>query len=67
MLLLDAGFPEGVGDLGLFYAVGGEVCVGPGCGGVAVEEAPVALSRGSDGWRIRGWLMGELTFQAGVP
>lgn len=47
-LILDMGSPEFVGFDGLGCAVGGDLCVGPGGGSVAVEEGPVALYFVSD-------------------
>lgn len=37
--------PEGMGFKGLVYADGGELCVGPGSGVVAILKGPVALEK----------------------
>lgn len=60
------GGPEIVSFSSLVSAAGGDACVGPGDGPVAVSDRPVALLDVSN-LKFRGFKKGKLTFQAGVP
>jgi hypothetical protein len=57
------GGPESVGFDGLRGAGGGDVCIGPNNGAVAVFFGPVALWGEFWGFKREG----KLTSQAGVP
>jgi hypothetical protein len=66
LLLADLVGPEVGGNLGLSYAVSGEVRVGPGDGGVAFEDGVVALGLSDSCIKFTRWKT-QRTFQAGVP